>query len=95
MDELSPEEVLLPSFFSVSLLIMIPSLLHTHLSPPAEVCDSPEQAAQYHFISHSSPGWIQSKEIRSLTHETYRSYVTTDGQSAVQSGVKPPSGAQD
>jgi hypothetical protein len=25
------------------------TLLHTHLSPPHEVCDSPEQAAHYHI----------------------------------------------
>jgi hypothetical protein len=27
-----------------------PPLLHTHLLPPHEVCDSPDQAAQYHTL---------------------------------------------
>jgi hypothetical protein len=27
---------------------IIPPLLHSHLSPPHEVCDSPDQAAHYH-----------------------------------------------
>jgi hypothetical protein len=28
-----------------------PPLLHTHLSPPHQVCDSPDQAAHYHTLS--------------------------------------------
>jgi hypothetical protein len=31
-------------------LIIIPPLLHTHLSPPHEMCDSPDQAAHYHTL---------------------------------------------
>jgi hypothetical protein len=31
-------------------LIIIPPLLHTHLSPPHEVCDSPDQAEHYHTL---------------------------------------------
>jgi hypothetical protein len=37
-------------FFGAPLLIIIPPLLHTHLSPPYEVCDSPDQAAHYHTL---------------------------------------------
>jgi hypothetical protein len=29
---------------------IIPPLLHTHLSPPHQVCDSPDQAARYHTL---------------------------------------------
>jgi hypothetical protein len=36
-----------PELFGVPLLIIIPSLLHTYLSPSHEVCDSPDQAAHY------------------------------------------------
>jgi hypothetical protein len=35
---------------SFPLLITIPPLLYTHLSPPHEVCDSPDQAAHYHTL---------------------------------------------
>jgi hypothetical protein len=38
-----------PSFFRFALLIAIPPLLHTHLSLPHEVCDSPDHAAHYHI----------------------------------------------
>jgi hypothetical protein len=38
------------SFFGLPPLILIPPLLHTHLSPPPEVCDSPDQAAHYHIL---------------------------------------------
>jgi hypothetical protein len=31
--------------------ISIPPLLHTHLSHPPAVCDSPDQAAHYHILS--------------------------------------------
>jgi hypothetical protein len=31
-------------------LITISPFLHTHLSPPHEVCDSPDQAAHYHTL---------------------------------------------
>jgi hypothetical protein len=31
-------------------LIIIPPLLHTHLSPPHAVCDSPDQAAYHHTL---------------------------------------------
>jgi hypothetical protein len=40
----------LPSSSVFPLLIIIPPLLHTHLSPPHEVCDSPDQEAHYHTL---------------------------------------------
>jgi hypothetical protein len=43
---------------TVPLLIIIPSLLHTHISPPPEVYDSPGQAAHYHILSHEVGGFI-------------------------------------
>jgi hypothetical protein len=41
----------LSEFFGSPLLIIIPPLLYTGVSPPHEVCDSPDQAAQYHTTS--------------------------------------------
>jgi hypothetical protein len=40
--------VFFTDFFSFPLLIINLPLLQTHLSPPDEVCDSPDQAAHYH-----------------------------------------------
>jgi hypothetical protein len=37
-------------FFGFPLLIFILPLLHTHLSPPHEVCDSLDQTAHYHTL---------------------------------------------
>jgi hypothetical protein len=34
----------------VSPVNIIPSLLHIHISPPHEVCDSSDQAAHYHHL---------------------------------------------
>jgi hypothetical protein len=53
-------------FFSYSLLITTPALLHAHLSLPNEARNSPDQAAYYHtlrrgFISDLALGWFQSK----------------------------------
>jgi hypothetical protein len=36
--------------FSVFPASMIPPLLHTHLSPPHEVCNRSDQAAHYHTL---------------------------------------------
>jgi hypothetical protein len=49
VDEVALEQVFLPCFrFSpANQLLIIPSLLHAHLSLPHEVCDSPDQAAHY------------------------------------------------
>jgi hypothetical protein len=49
------EKVTLGQVFSLSYLVsrcqyIIPPLLHTHLSPPHEVCDSSGQAAHYHTV---------------------------------------------
>jgi hypothetical protein len=41
---------LCPNFLGFSLQIIIPPLLHTHLSPLAEVGDSTDQAAHYHIL---------------------------------------------
>jgi hypothetical protein len=41
---------LTPSFFDFAILITIPQLLHTHLSPFPEVCDARDQAAPYHIF---------------------------------------------
>jgi hypothetical protein len=37
-------------FLQVFLAIIIPSLLHTHLSMPSLVCNSPDQAVHYHTL---------------------------------------------
>jgi hypothetical protein len=53
------------NFFSFPTLIIISSSLNTHLSPPPEVYDSPEQAAQYHgFISDPPLAWLQSHSVK-------------------------------
>jgi hypothetical protein len=39
-----------PSVFGFLLLIIIPPLLHTHVQPLPDVCDSPEQAAHYQIL---------------------------------------------
>jgi hypothetical protein len=41
-----------PSWFlsQFPLPIITPPLLHTHLSPPPVVCNSPDQAAHYHIL---------------------------------------------
>jgi hypothetical protein len=37
-------------FLQVSPVSIIPPSLHTHLSPPLEVCDSTDQTAHYHAL---------------------------------------------
>lgn len=39
-----------PSLFGFPLLIIIPRLLHTHLSPLPQACNSSGQAAHYHIF---------------------------------------------
>jgi len=40
-----------PTLFGFPLLVIIPPLLDTRLSPPPTLCDGPLQAARYHFMS--------------------------------------------
>jgi hypothetical protein len=49
-DNMALEQVS-PSSFGIPLLVIIPPLLHTHLSPLPEVFDSPDHAAEYHILS--------------------------------------------
>jgi hypothetical protein len=51
---------------------IIPPLLHIHLSPPHEVCDSSDQAAHYHHLGPKLGasfltrlfGWKQNKKVK-------------------------------
>jgi hypothetical protein len=53
-------------------VIIIPPLLHIHLSPPHEVCDSSDQAAHYHHLGPELGvsfltrhfGWKQNKKVK-------------------------------
>jgi hypothetical protein len=57
---------------SVSPANIIPPLLHSHLSPPHEVCDCSDQAAHYHNLGPQlgaslltrQIGWKQKKESK-------------------------------
>jgi hypothetical protein len=49
VDEVAVLQVFLRVIFGFPLLLIIPPLLHNHLSPPPEVCDGPDQAAHYHI----------------------------------------------
>jgi hypothetical protein len=57
---------------SVSPANIIPPLLHIHLSPPHEVCDSSDQAAHYHNLGPELGaslltrhiGWKQKKKVK-------------------------------
>jgi hypothetical protein len=46
------------SVFCFPLLIIIPVLLQTHLSPPSEMCSSPGQAAHYQILGLYDCGFI-------------------------------------
>jgi hypothetical protein len=50
VDEAALGQVFLASS-SGFLLLIIPLLLHNHLSLPPEVCDNPDWAAHYHILS--------------------------------------------
>jgi len=51
---------------------IIPPLLHIHLSPPHEVCNSSDQAAHYHHLGPKLGasfltwhfGWKQNKKVK-------------------------------
>jgi hypothetical protein len=55
-------------FFGFLCQHIIPLLLHTHLSPPLEVCDSSDHAASYHilgargFVSDPAFGWNRGEK---------------------------------
>jgi hypothetical protein len=51
MDKVALRQVFLQVLWFNTVNI-IPPLLHTHLSPPYEVCNSPDQAAHYHTLGH-------------------------------------------
>jgi hypothetical protein len=75
MYEVAVEHVLFCVSSMFPQLIIISPLPHSSLSPPPEVCDDPDQAAQYHFLSlcvgDSLSDLSQSGEIRngSLIYE--------------------------
>jgi hypothetical protein len=58
--------------FQFSPANIIPPLLHIHLSPPHEVCDSSDQAAHYHHLGPKLEasflarhfGWKQNKKVK-------------------------------
>jgi hypothetical protein len=54
------------SWFGFALLTMIPLLLHIHLSPSSEVCDSPDQAANYPFLGYYVACFMTDPSLASL-----------------------------
>jgi hypothetical protein len=54
----------------IIVVIINPLLLHTHISPPNEASDRPDQAVHYHilcvqgwgFISDPALGWLKNRE---------------------------------
>jgi hypothetical protein len=56
---------------------IMPPLLHIHLSPPHEVCDSSDQAATYHHLGPKLGasfltwhfGWKQNKKVKKRDNE--------------------------
>jgi hypothetical protein len=67
VDENGTEGHLSPSSFGFFLLIIIPRLLHTHLSPPLEVCASLDQAAHYHVLRVTAAAFHFSGPERGCT----------------------------
>lgn len=73
-------KLLLPSFFSFPLLIAIPTLLQTHLSPPLESCDCPDQSMFRNICTirrqiakyHSTEGHECLGVITDLCYRRYR-----------------------
>jgi hypothetical protein len=49
VDEVALEQAF-SELFGFPLLVIIPPLLHTHLSPPHEMYDSPDQDVHYHIL---------------------------------------------
>jgi hypothetical protein len=58
------EQVFLRVSFSAFLLIVIKPLLHAHLSPLPDMCDSPDQAAHYHISCLEVTGFITDRALR-------------------------------
>jgi hypothetical protein len=50
VDEVILRKGVLSFSFGFPLIIVILPFIHTHLSPLPELCDSPDQAAQYHIL---------------------------------------------
>jgi hypothetical protein len=48
--EQTAHKVFSPSFFGFPLPIIIPQLLHTHLTPPSDARAGPDQAANHHMF---------------------------------------------
>jgi hypothetical protein len=53
-------------FFGFTLLIIIPPQLHTYLSPPHEVCNTTDQAAQYHTFGPKFGASSLNRQLASL-----------------------------
>jgi hypothetical protein len=80
---------------------IIPPLLHMHLSPPHEVCDSSDQAAHYHHLGPKlgalfltgTKGWKRSKKVKSSTRQNvaclsvWKSSLNMDAGYVVAIGV--------
>jgi hypothetical protein len=62
VDEAALEQVFFPCFFGFPLLIIIPPLLHSHLSEP-DVCHSTDQAAHYHVLSRYIGDFISDSAV--------------------------------
>jgi hypothetical protein len=59
VNEVEPDKV--PDLFGFPLLIIIPLLLHTHLSSPHAVSDIADQAARYHPLGIKYTGFISDQ----------------------------------
>jgi hypothetical protein len=65
---------LFSDFFGFLQLVITPPLLHTHLSPPHEVCDSSDQAPHYHNLGPKKVGasslirHLVDLEVKFFTH---------------------------
>jgi hypothetical protein len=46
--------------------LIIPTLLHTHLSPPHAVCDSPDQATHYQALGPKSGASFLAQHLAGL-----------------------------
>jgi hypothetical protein len=67
------------SFSSFPLLIFIPSLLHTCLSPPLDVCYSYNQTAHYNILTHSLQIFFHQFMVQKPTLSSRRPFLTPVG----------------